>query len=222
MGPQASCELYRIVNEKSVNTHQARRNADFPHLLISNLPVPDLINDRDAEARTVAMVKAEAQRLDGAGVTDLFLACNTMHLYADGMFGDLNCRFHSLIDAVGDRLAESGVEKVFLLGTKTTIATNLYQDSLKRRGIRYATPSAPLLSETVSMILGAISGESDAGKLKRFYQEIEQEARGNGAAAIALSCTELPLIVRGAIGGLPTLSSLDVLADKICGLHYGA
>jgi len=82
MGPQASAALYDRINQLSAKRSSPARNADFPHMLISNLPVPDLISDKDAENKTVSMAAAEAERLDKAGVTNLFMPCNTMHLFA--------------------------------------------------------------------------------------------------------------------------------------------
>lgn len=221
MGPQASCELYRLINDKSVNHYRAVRNADFPHMLISNLPVPDLINSQDDQDKTVAMLAHEAGRLQNAGVTDLFMACNTMHLYQAQMFGDLSCRFHSLIDIVVRDLVSRAPDTVLLLGTQTTIRTSLYQDAMTRAGIGYTQPSEALLTQSVDMILDAISGQVDRDKKDNLRQAIQDEAMTKGADMVLLACTELPLIISGNISdALPAVNSLDLLASRICDLHY--
>jgi len=188
--------------------------------LISNLPVPDLINNKDAEAKTIAMVQSEARRLNDAGVTDLFMACNTMHLYSDEMFQGLDVSFHSLIELVAKKLKTLNTANVLLLGTKTTISTNLYQNAMEKNGIKYSKPSDELLLQTVSMILDAISGEVNPEKQKYFYHAISEEAKLKNADLVMLACTELPLLIKGTINGLPSLSSLDVLAEAICSMHY--
>ena len=220
MGPQASCELYRLVNEKSIAHYDATRNADFPHMWVSNIPVPDLISDADAQEKTIAMVRDEAHRFARAGVTDLFMACNTMHLYADEMFHDVPCQFHSLIEIVAQELQARAPDNVLLLATKTTVKTNLYQAALDKRGVKYSCPSDDLLGQSVDMILDAISGDIDPVKREMFYSTIESEADKCGADLVLLACTELPLIVRGRVGQVQTLSSLDVLADLICRTRY--
>lgn len=221
MGPQASCELYRLINNKSVNRYRAARNADFPHLLISNIPVPDLISCQDDQDLTISMVRKDAQRLCKAGATDLFMSCNTMHLYADEMFDNVSCEFHSLITLVSEHLKATNAKNVLLLATNTTIKTNLYQRALKSLDIGYVEPSNALLLQSVDMILEAISGQINPDKKNDFYNNIVTEAQAADADVILLACTELPIIVTNTnISGYKVVSSLDILAEAICQIHY--
>src|SRR6266567_3750257 len=47
MGPAASCLFLHWIIERARVAHGARRNEDFPHILLSSLPVMDLVRPAD-------------------------------------------------------------------------------------------------------------------------------------------------------------------------------
>lgn len=219
MGPQASCELYRLVNEKSCAKGPLVRNADFPHLLLNSIPVPDLISDREAERKTISMVRKGAFALERAGATDILMACNTMHLYQEDITKGLSARFHSLINLVADSMKK--YRKVLLLGSRTTIETGLYQNALDKRGIRYLAPSNRLLDKSVETILATIGQIITPSMIEAYVDAVLSEARQDPEIdAIGLVCTELPLIFPSNAGEYRIASSLHQAAEFLVALHF--
>jgi len=218
MGPQASCELYRLTNERSSATNLNARNADFPHLLINNIPVPDLINDTKEKERCISMVCEGAMSLQKAGATDILMSCNTMHLFQKRITKGLKARFHSLVDIVSDSM--KGSKKVLLLGTKTTIETGLYQEALKKRNISYKEPSKDLCNMSVEVILGTISQTITQNTIGSFTGLVINEASGDkDIDTIGLVCTELPLIFPKKLKTYQIVSSLNEAAKYIISMH---
>jgi aspartate racemase len=219
MGPQASCELYRLVNEKSCAKGRLVRNADFPHLLLNSIPVPDLISDRDAERKTISMVRKGAFALERAGATDILMACNTMHLHQEAITEGLSARFHSLIDIVADSMKKA--RKILLLGSRTTIETGLYQKALDKRGVRYLVPSNRLLDQSVETILATIGQVITPTMIGAYVDAVLSEARQDSEIdAIGLVCTELPLIFPLNAGEYRITSSLHQAAEFLVALQF--
>ncbi len=220
MGPQASCELYRLVNEKSCLAGRAAHNADFPHLLLNSLPVPDLIRDRDAEQKTVAMARDGAFALQRAGATDILMSCNTMHLFQKTITEGLNTRFHSLIDIVATSMKTA--RKVLLLGSSTTIEAGLYQKALKKQGILYQEPSDALRNQSVDVILATIGQNLMPHMVTAYTETVLQEARNDPEIdTIGLVCTELPLAFPPKLKDFCLISSLNEAANYVVSLHFG-
>ncbi len=63
MGPQASVRFYDVIIQTSINTYNIQKSADFPHLLINNIPVPDLVKSKEDEEKTLEIVSTKLSAL---------------------------------------------------------------------------------------------------------------------------------------------------------------
>lgn len=194
MGPQATVRFYDLVVRESIQRAKGpMRNADFPHMLINNIPVPDLVKSTDDEEQTVRMIEAETRRLADAGCTHLAMPCNTMHLYADRIrraSGGLP--FISMIDAVVERLSRDKVRSVALLGSLTTMKSALYTEPLSAAGIRVDIPDATDRETIGELIHAAIAGKIEQAHSRAFRDIVKR--LGAKADAVLLGCTELPIL----------------------------
>lgn len=214
MGPQASCELYRLINEKS----SSQKNVNFPHLLINSMPVKDLIANTKEKENTIRTVAQGALALEQAGAHDIIIACNTMHAYQKEITAKLtHAHFHSLIDMVSDACVNA--KKVLFLGSRTTIETHLYQKAFKARQINYQVPDDRLLDHSVKMILTTIGKKLTNKKVKDYVENVLRTAQHDPEIdTIALGCTELPLFFPKKIKGYHIINSLDQATDKVLSL----
>jgi len=103
MGPQATVRFYDLAIEKS-RAMGACKNCDFPHMVISNAPVPDFISGRKDEEVAVGMIEQEIVRLENAGADFLVITCNTMHLHMERFRAKGSVPILSMIDAVVDKI----------------------------------------------------------------------------------------------------------------------
>lgn len=215
MGPQASVHFYDLLIRTSIKQYNVKKNADFPHILLDNIPVPDLVKSKEDEERTVAIVEEEARRLKEAGADFLALPCNTMHLYSDRIQRAAGLPFISMIDAVVGRVVADGRKKVGLLGSVTTMQSRLYADPLVQRNVEILFPD----EETQEVIGSAIHAviASDYGEAERYCLEnaVDQLA-SQGAEGVILGCTELPLLAEGTQTHIPLYNSLQILAEACC------
>ena len=207
MGPQASIHLHQLIIEKAA----ARLSGfnDYPCILHVSLAVPDTIASDDAEDATVLMFDSVCAELPMENAAAVCIACNTAHLFVDKMQKLPKERFVSMIEAVANDAASAGAHKVGLLGSPLTIQSGLYQDALAARGIEVVTPDATDVNRLNNVIHEVVYGV-DPPQLRPVLNEIAGKLEQNGADAILLGCTELPLV--GVDGPFTVLDSLDSLA----------
>jgi aspartate racemase len=76
---------------------------------------------------------AAGQAVEKAGADFLLLCTNTMHKVADTIEAGLRIPFLHIADATGERVRQTGLERVGLLGTRFTMEEDFFQSRLARQ-----------------------------------------------------------------------------------------
>jgi len=206
MGPQASIRFYSMLIDIAIK-QGAAHNADFPYILLANIPVPDLIGDQVDQDVAIDMVTHAARDLQRAGAELLVMPCNTMHLYADRFSQAAQLPFISMIDAVIDEARVARYAKVGVIGTPTTLKTGLYDRALAHMHITVI--KAHRSAETViQSVIADTVGPDDIVQINAICAELTDA----GAEAIILGCTELPIIQQQIQTVVPLIDSTCALA----------
>jgi aspartate racemase len=165
--------------------------------------------DHDSIRATLA---ASVERLANAAAR--FFACpdNTAHIALERPGPDLALPGLHIADVVADRAARDDRARVGVLGTKYTMEGSIYPRALARRGIAAEVPDAED-REIVNRIIfdELVLGEFTEASRQEYVRIIERLA-GRGCDAVALVCTEIPLLVSPNDSPLPTLDSTRLLA----------
>jgi len=185
-----------------------------PEITLSILPMRPAM---DAYARgDLATVRAHlagsAGRLAAAGCD--FFACpdNTAHAALETPGAPLPLPGLHIAGIVAARASAEGRRRIGLLGTRWTMEGAVYPAALARAGVDLRVPP-PGDRELVDRVIfdeltqGVLRDESRAE-----FVRIIHELRREGCDAVALSCTEIPLLVTPEISPLPTLDSTRLLA----------
>ncbi len=215
MGPQASIRFYELLIQISIEKYGVKSNADFPHILLNNIPVPDLVVSQDDEEKGVCMVEEEARRLARAGATVLAMPCNTMHLYAERYKRAAGLPLLSIIEAVLEHVRQDGCKRIALLGSVTTMRSNLYTHPLRESGIDVFLPSENEQQQLGSIIHAVIAGRASQTEEDALHAIVTHLANA-GCEAVILGCTELPLVATYISLPLPVYDSLKILALRCC------
>lgn len=213
MWPQASLHFYQMLIEK-VSSHIASpRNQDYPHLLLSNIPVPDLIKGKEDIKTTVDMVNNEAKSLEKAWADFLVMPCNTMHLFQDGIMRWVNIPFISMIECVVEKVKKWGFKKVWLLWSTTTMQSHLYISPLRDIWVKVVIldkDKHDSISQTIHNYIAEKSSKADVDLLEWYCDELVER----WSEIIILWCTELPLILEGSFWKYNFLASSEILAKN--------
>lgn len=117
-----------------------------------------------------------------------------------------------IAEVVADRAARDGRRKVGILATKYTMDNDLYPAAFRRVGIDSAVPGEDeraVVDEIIftELVEGIVTDESRA-----IYLDVIKNLQAHGCDAVALVCTEIPLLVAEESAPLPTLDSTRLLA----------
>lgn len=160
-----------------------------------------------------AVLAHSVERLAKVGAEFFACPCNTAHLALEVAGADLALPGVHIADVVANRAAKDGYSSVGVLGTKLTMDGPVYRRALEARGLRCMVP--PLADR--EMIDEIIYGElvngvlNDASRIE--CVRVVENLRRQGCEAVALACTEIPLLVNSRMVSLPLLDSTKLLAQ---------
>jgi aspartate racemase len=216
MGPLAGAHFaMRLVQLTPASCDQEH----IPVLLRNNPHIPDRSSAwaNGGASPLPAMMRGIAM-LQDAGADCIAIPCNTAHVWFDQLQAATSARLLHIVAAVVRDLRDQGVHggRVGILGTRATLETGLYQRFLLDAGYE------PLVS-TQQQVLRDCADAIDAVKANRLADALAPLARSiealrqEGACAVVLGCTELPIALPQACRGdfgLVIIDSIDALARE--------
>jgi aspartate racemase len=187
-----------------------------PEITLSIRPMEEMLEayDRNDLKAVRAYLAQTAQRLTDAGADFFVCPDNTAHLALELPGEPLPLPGLHIAEIVAQRAASSGYRQVGVLGTKWTMEGTVYPAAFARYDIGQRTP-AP---EDRALVDRVIFGELTQGRLEDRsrvqFVRIIAGLRAVGCDAVALSCTEIPLLITPEVSPLPTLDSTRLLARE--------
>lgn len=174
--------------------------------------------DHDSIRATLAVSVDRLARADAD-----FFVCpdNTAHMALERPGPDLALPGLHIAEIVADQAARDGRTRVGVLGTAYTMDGTLYPDALGARGIAAELPGEKdrdLVNKVIfdELLNGVFTDES-----RREYVRIIEDLVARGCDAVALVCTEIPLLVTPEVSPLPTLDSTRLLARAALAVAIG-
>jgi aspartate racemase len=195
----SSIEYYRLLNEMVAERLGGLHSAK---LLMYSIEFGEfseqerLAEKGDWNALNETIIDA-AQRLKRGGSDFIIIASNTINSRADLIQETVGLPVLNIADATGEKVKESGIKTVALLGTKYTMEQNFYRERLEKYGLNVVVPN-----ETERDIINTvIFDELCAGKFyntskERYIQIINRLVDEEGAEGVILGCTEIPLLIK--------------------------
>jgi len=215
MGWESTAVYYRILNQ------QVRRRlggVHSAHVLIESIDfdrLATLQRDDDWDGIT-AMLLDGARRLERAGADFWLMACNTVHRVSDAIEPCVGIPLLHIADPAGCALAARGLERVGLIGTRTTMEERFYPERLQRRfGIETLLPDTAAQRQIHDFIFGELTHGIVSADGRKTVDEVGESLRSAGAQGLLLACTELGLyfeceeLSTGEFDGSSVLPSFD-------------
>ncbi len=211
MGPLATADLYtKIIQATPANSDQEH----LPVIIHADPSVPDrtaaLLSG--GEDPTPWLVRG-ASNLASAGAEFIVMPCNTAHAFIEQVQDECPIPIVNMIDEAA-REVQSLVPRgasAGILATGGTVAAGLYQSALERHGLQYLTPGADGQSLVMETIRRVKAGKIDPETVQPVLAAV-RELEDAGAAALLAACTELPVVLRQDLAGVPLIDPTDVLA----------
>lgn len=185
---------------------------------------PDVTLDCIAFGRTMPALEAgdhatvratlaeSAGRLARAGAAFFVCPDNTVHLALEAPGEDLPLPGLHIAETVAARAERDGRRRVGVLGTMHTMNGPIYRRALAARGVAAEVPDPADRAAVDTIIFDELVNGVFTAAARREYVTIIDRLAGRGCDAVALVCTEIPLLVAPADSPLPTLDSTRLLA----------
>ena len=187
---------------------------DHPRITLDSIPLARWLPAFDAGdyAGVAGFMLESARLLKSAGADFAICPDNSAHLAWDHLQAKTPLPWLHIAAVVGEESARRGFRRVGILGTRYTMAGPVYSHALGQLGIEAVVPEAADF-ETVDRIIFAelVDGVFEEGS-RQAYNGVIARLAERGCDAVALACTEIPLLVRADESPLPTLDSTRLLA----------
>ncbi len=213
MGPFASCRMVDMVLKVSRDMCGAKKDEDFPEILLISIPVKNFYLNTSNSIQVLNEINSKVKIFKEGKVEVFGIACNIAHLIADKINIPDGVEFVSIINATVNEVESISIKKVGLLASPVTIESRLYQDALEKKGIKVILPNRQQISKLGKIIEELVSLRNEK-KNRQLLKEISEFLVANGAEAIILGCTELPLAFPNK-NSFPVINTIEVLANKL-------
>lgn len=158
------------------------------------------------------LMLASAEKLAAAGAELLICPDNTIHQAMDRVAPRSPLPWLHIAEVVAETAAARGYRKVGLTGTRWLVESAVYPESLETRGLAWMRPDEAERLEIDRIIMDELVNSVFKPEAVAAFQRVMARMKEAGCDAVALGCTEIPLIVNDANAPLPTLDSTRLLA----------
>ena len=166
-------------------------------LLIESLDYASLSRLSGAEEwqRAAGVLADSARRLEQAGATALLIGANAMHKVYDQVAGAVSVPVLHIAECVAARMADKGVRKAALIGTRNVMLEGFYRQKLIARDIELLPPEMQFVETLDRIIYDELMQGRASRQAERELKTILTNLQQDGAEAVVLGCTELEMIV---------------------------
>lgn len=158
------------------------------------------------------LMLSSAGKLTAAGADFLICPDNTIHQAMHLVLPQSPRPWLHIADVVADEAARLGHRRLGLTGTRWLVESDVYPDSLSRRGLDCDRPTEDERAEIDRVIMSELVRGVFNAEAVLTFQRTMSRMQQDGCDAVILGCTEIPLIMNDANSPLPTLDSTRLLA----------
>jgi aspartate racemase len=168
--------------------------------------------DNDRWDAVGEMMLESAARLVRAGAQLLVCPDNTVHQGLDLVRERAPAPWIHIAEEVSSEAQRRGFKQVAVLGTRYLMEGPVYRTKLAAAGIGFGVPNPEQRARINQTIYDELVNARFTPESREYFQNVIGELGANGCDAVALACTEIPLLIDAADSPLPILDSTRILA----------
>lgn len=196
MGPEATIDLFN----KIVKATGAKKDEDHLRIIIDNNPkMPSRLEAILSGGPSPAPDMVEtARNLERAGADFIIIGASTAHWFYDDVRAGVKIPvLHMIAETVQWTVnAVPAMTKIGVLAMTGTVRTHMYNKAYGTAGIQVVYPGDSDQEKLMQAIFDFKYGGTVTEIQKRIARIVEGLA-GEGAQAVVMGCTEIPLILAG-------------------------
>jgi len=214
LGPESTLDYYRGI----IAAFAQGGDFNYPQIFIHSLnlgAVLEMFQDQ-AWGKLTDLLVDSIQSLERAGAQFAAIASNTPHLVFDQVQERSPLPLISIVKATQERALALGLKRPGLLGTLTTMGSDLYQRAFAPHSLEVAVPPP----EDQALIQQRLDNEIELGIIKdstrgELLEIVARLKQAEGIDSVILGCTELPLILDRDELDLAFLNTAAIHVDAI-------
>lgn len=168
-----------------------------------------------------AFFMEDSGKLAAAGCDFFVCPDNTAHIALESPGEPFPLPCLHIGEVVAGEAARAGFKKVGILGTNWTMNGPVYPGALGRRGIEWAVPDDADRRIVHDIIMDELCLGIIRDQAREAYVGIIEKLANQGCNAVALVCTEIPLLISAEDSPLPILDSTRLLAKAAVEVAIG-
>jgi len=168
--------------------------------------------DEDRWDAVGEMMLESAAKLVKAGAQLLICPDNTVHQGLDLVRERSPAPWIHIAEEVSDEATRRGFKRLAILGTRFLMEGSVYRSKLRAAGIDYRVPNLEQRTRINQIIYDELVYARFVPKSRAYFQSVIRDLASEGCDAVALACTEIPLLISAADSLLPILDSTRILA----------
>ncbi|MEO7432648.1 MAG: amino acid racemase [Dokdonella sp.] len=158
------------------------------------------------------LMLGSAQKLFAAGADFLVCPDNTIHQAFSLVEPRSPLPWLHIADVVAAEAQARGFRRLGLTGTHWLVASEVYPEKLRARGLEYVRPSDEERDRMGQLIMDELVRAEFRPETVAYFQAVISRMQARGCDAVVLGCTEIPLIIDDRNSSIPTLDSTRLLA----------
>ncbi|WP_310467652.1 amino acid racemase [Sphingomonas sp.] len=167
------------------------------------------------------MFFGDAEKLAAAGADFFICPDNSAHIALESPGEPFPLPGLNIAEVVAEQALRDGRRKIGILGTEWTMGGPVYRGALGRRGLDFAVPGEADRKVVHAVIMEELCLGDFREESRAQYVAIIDKLAAEGCDAVALVCTEIPLLVRPEDSPLPVLDSTRLLARAAVAVALG-
>ena len=158
------------------------------------------------------LMLASANKLAKIGADFLICPDNTIHQGLPYIEARSPLPWLHIAEVAAAEAAARGYRRLGLTGTRWLVESEIYPEKLAGHGLECLRPSAAEREATNRIIMEELVYGVFKPEAVAHFQRVIERLKAQGADAVLLACTEIPLIMNDANSPLPTLDTTRLLA----------
>jgi|SRR5271165_1170466 len=203
---------YRTI---SLEGAQVLGRHDHPEVVLHSYSLAHYMKSIDAGdwAGVAQLMISSAEKLARSGADFLVCPDNTIHQAFDLVEHRSPRPWLHIAREVAAEAQRRLFKRVAVLGTRYLMEGPVYRAALKSAGIDHRVPSAEQRERINQIIFDELVNGEFLPRSLAYFVEVIRRMKDEGCDAVALACTEIPLLVTPDSSPLPTLDSTRLLAS---------
>jgi len=195
IGPESSIEYYRLIIKRFRERTQSK---DYPELVVNSVNMTEMLDYvmTGQEDKLVGFLLDRIKTLELAGVDFVVMASNTPHIVFDKLAKQTTMPLVSIVEETCKSVKNTGIKKVGLLGTRSTMTAGFYQRAATYSGVEMHIPTPDQQDYVHEKYMNELVFNNRLPETKnRLVKIVMEMKRRDQIEGLVLGGTELPLIL---------------------------